>query len=230
MPAQVVNNFHSPIRVSDNASVLMSQVNHVPPSAARQLNPGAADSSIFGSLAEQFRPSRPADSGKVPTTVEGLQAVLSDWIDNDSAFGNDVSKYRAMAAFCQTTVGFARRFGTNRAWLYFLECQRACALGRYNPTTHGDRHMAAYTMHFTKTVEEFSRKPPFRRDAGDKEPSKQPGTKRTRPTESAGVSSAPNDPCRIPGHLSHTNADCNTQKRQKRGAATAPPSAPAASA
>jgi hypothetical protein len=197
---------------------------------SRGLTPSQARPPYFPDLPASLVRTRPSLSEKPPKTVKELETFLLDWFDNGPALSsNSHSWTQALNTYVRQTIEYARDCGSVGAVLdYHHSAVAAAAKGRFDPADDAT-HWPGYTAHLLPVLSRRPGRSSFAR--GDRSSVRKTspqgassGTKRPAPS-----SSAPQDPCYLPGHQNHTNGECNRQRgmgKKSKGPAPATPASP----
>jgi hypothetical protein len=226
--------FNSP--VGGDAVVNNHQHIHLPsPAAARFLDLNLpsqpVQASEFASLPPWSQQVKPTMADSAPSTPEGLDAFLTDWVRGirHPQFRSNLDRQYAFDDYCRATVRYSRQFGTAPVWRYHLDCVSAAQQHppRFDPERDGHTYPVAYFNHLSRLPDlSLGQRSSFRKGGTDRSTDK---PKKRKAPELSG-NSDPSADCRVTGHKGHSNADCRQQKaqaerrkkmRQEDGAASA---------
>jgi hypothetical protein len=156
-----------------------------------------------------------------------MEAALYAWLDSLAATVEDRRELAAIGRYVRTTVQHLKLVDCRHVLQYHRACASAGATDLYHPLQDGDIYPLAYTMHITPHL--FSTRGFNRSQRGG--PAK--GGSRKRKPEGAQVAdfNGSSRSCDLPGHSSHTPAECFTRHPELRttqkgdGKRAGPPSA-----
>jgi hypothetical protein len=139
-----------------------------------------------------------------------MEAALHAWLDNITPSIDDRNELAALGLYVRTTVQLLKLVDCRYVLQYHRACASAAELGRYHPLHDGEVYPLAYSMHITPHL--MSGKS-FNRSQRDW-PSRGGKGRKRKAEGSPSRDSSPR--CTLPGHGSHTVAECYTRHPELR--------------